>query len=125
MALAAAAQITFSGNSRDVMEIEPEFSTGLKRIFVLNSAEGVSMTYTATTENPVTWSVYDEMGGAYATEVEGVEFNGLESTLHNVKADCGYIITEGTIDERILRVLQEKDKTQSALIEAVKADLKI
>ena len=57
MALAAAAQITFSGNSRDVMEIEPEFSTGLKRIFVLNSAEGVSMTYTATTENPVTWSV--------------------------------------------------------------------
>lgn len=96
MALAAAAQITFSGNSRDVMEIEPEFSTGLKRIFVLNSAEGVSMTYTATTENPVTWSVYDEMGGAYATEVEGVEFNGLESTLHNVKADCGYIITEGT-----------------------------
>ena len=36
-----------------------------------------------------------------------------------------HIITEGTIDERILRVLQEKDKTQSALIEAVKADLKI
>lgn len=36
-----------------------------------------------------------------------------------------HIITAGTIDERILRVLQEKDKTQSALIAAVKADLKI
>lgn len=36
-----------------------------------------------------------------------------------------HIVTKGTIDERILKVLQAKDKTQAALIEAVKADLKI
>lgn len=36
-----------------------------------------------------------------------------------------HIITEGTIDGRILKTLSEKDSTQSALIEAVKADLKI
>ena len=36
-----------------------------------------------------------------------------------------HIIAAGTIDQRILRVLQDKDKTQSALIDAVKADLKI
>lgn len=34
-----------------------------------------------------------------------------------------HIITKGTIDERILKALSEKDSTQSALIEAVKANL--
>ena len=34
-----------------------------------------------------------------------------------------HIITKGTIDERIMAVLRAKEKTQSALIAAVKADL--
>lgn len=34
-----------------------------------------------------------------------------------------HIIVEGTIDERILKALSEKDSTQTALIEAVKANL--
>lgn len=34
-----------------------------------------------------------------------------------------HIVTEGTIDEKILKSLKEKDLTQTALIEAVKADL--
>jgi SNF2 family DNA or RNA helicase len=34
-----------------------------------------------------------------------------------------HILTEKTIDTQIMRVLREKDKTQSALIEAVKANL--
>ena len=36
-----------------------------------------------------------------------------------------HIVTKGTIDERILKALQTKDKSQSALIDAVKADLHI
>ena len=36
-----------------------------------------------------------------------------------------HIVAEGTIDEQILRALKVKDKTQSALIAAVKANLKI
>lgn len=36
-----------------------------------------------------------------------------------------HIITKDTIDERILKALREKDSTQAALINAVKADLKI
>lgn len=36
-----------------------------------------------------------------------------------------HIVAEGTIDEKILKALSEKDTTQSALIDAVKADLKI
>ena len=35
-----------------------------------------------------------------------------------------HIVTEGTIDEQILRALKNKDKTQTALIEAVKANLR-
>jgi SNF2 family DNA or RNA helicase len=34
-----------------------------------------------------------------------------------------HIITKGTIDERVLKALSEKDRTQTALIEAVKANL--
>ena len=34
-----------------------------------------------------------------------------------------HIITRGTIDERIMKALNDKDNTQSALIEAVKAEL--
>ena len=36
-----------------------------------------------------------------------------------------HIITKGTIDERIVKALRNKERTQSALIDAVKADLKI
>ncbi len=36
-----------------------------------------------------------------------------------------HIVTKGTIDERILKALRAKDKSQSALIDAVKADLHI
>lgn len=36
-----------------------------------------------------------------------------------------HIVAKGTIDERILRALSAKDRTQSALIAAVKAELKI
>ncbi|NBK23959.1 MAG: ATP-dependent helicase, partial [Spirochaetia bacterium] len=36
-----------------------------------------------------------------------------------------HIIAQGTIDEQIMKALQSKDKTQAALIEAVKADLQI
>lgn len=34
-----------------------------------------------------------------------------------------HIITAGTIDERVMKALQEKDRTQAALIDAVKAEI--
>ena len=34
-----------------------------------------------------------------------------------------HIITKGTVDEKILKALTEKDKTQTALMSAVKAEL--
>jgi SNF2 family DNA or RNA helicase len=35
-----------------------------------------------------------------------------------------HIITKGTIDEKVLKALSQKDNTQSALIDAVKANLR-
>lgn len=34
-----------------------------------------------------------------------------------------HIITKGTVDERIMKALQDKDETQTALLEAVKAEI--
>ena len=41
-----------------------------------------------------------------------------EGTVTNI-----HIVTKNTIDERIMKALLEKDKTQSALIDAVKAEM--
>ena len=97
MSLAAQAQVAFVGNQHDVMEIEPDINTGLKKIFVLHETDGVSMTYTATTENPVTISVYGDMGGGYAQPIdEGITVDGMVYTLNEITPDRGYIIDEGT-----------------------------
>lgn len=34
-----------------------------------------------------------------------------------------HIVTDGTVDERILKALEAKDLTQSALIDAMKAEV--
>ena len=36
-----------------------------------------------------------------------------------------HIITEGTIDEQIMLALQKKEKSQTALIDAVRAQLEV
>lgn len=36
-----------------------------------------------------------------------------------------HIISKGTIDERIVKALSKKEMTQTALIDAVKADLEV
>ena len=66
------AQISFTGNDREIMEITPEANTGLSKIYVLNGADGVGMSYTATTMNPVTWFTYGEQGGAVMQEIYDV-----------------------------------------------------
>lgn len=35
-----------------------------------------------------------------------------------------HIITAGTIDEQVMKALESKDRTQSALINAVKAEIR-
>lgn len=62
----------------------------------------------------LTWSLE-----LYQQTVARLWRQGQQSTTVIVR----HIVTEGTIDKQILKALETKDKTQSALIEAVKAEL--
>ena len=59
----AVAQVAFIGNSRPVFDEVPAASTGLSHIYVLYDTQGVSMTYTASSDRTVTWYTYGEQGG--------------------------------------------------------------
>ncbi|MCM1021606.1 MAG: gliding motility-associated C-terminal domain-containing protein [Muribaculum sp.] len=89
-----ASEISFSGNSVPVVEINPEASTGLNKIYVLHNAAGVSASYVSTSGNKPTWLKYGTRGGGFAEPVE-VSYSGTISTLNNVEGDCGYIIEDG------------------------------
>lgn len=95
-AIPGLAQISFSGNTKDIITVSPQSSTGLNDIYVVYDTHGLSMSYTASTSNPVKWYQFSNMGGAYAEELQGVVRNGNIYTLKNVIGDLGYIIEEGT-----------------------------
>lgn len=92
----AVAQVSFIGNSRPVFDEVPAATTGLSHIYVLYDTQGVSMTYTASTDRTVVWYTFGEQGGGYAQERTDIVYDGRLSTLPQVEADCGYIIDEGT-----------------------------
>ena len=99
LSVVANAQIAFTGNTSEVMEITPDANTGLNKIYVLNGTEGVGMSYTARTMNPVTWLMYGEQGGGYAQEIFDViddRENPYLSSIAQVTPNKGYIIEEGT-----------------------------
>lgn len=95
-ALCASAGIEFTGSTREIYEEVPATNTGLNKIFVLYDTEGVGMTYTADTENPVTWYTYSDQGGGYAEEMTDVQHDGLTTSIAQVVPNKGYIIEEGT-----------------------------
>jgi gliding motility-associated-like protein len=96
-AVAVSAQVAFVGNDKAVYQETPASSTGLNKIYVLYSTDGVSMTYTASsTTDKVTWYEYGEGGGGYAGLVPGVTQDGAVTTLTKIIPNSGYIIEEGT-----------------------------
>lgn len=96
VALVVNAQVAFTGTSHEVYEEVPAANTGLNKVFVLYDTNGVGMTYTAETENPVKWYIYGELGGGYAEELPGVVYDGLTTSIAQVVPNKGYIIEEGT-----------------------------
>lgn len=96
LALVVNAQVAFTGASHQVYEEVPAANTGLNKVYVLYDTDGVGMTYTADTENPVTWYTYGDQGGGYAEELEGVQHDGLTTSIAQVLPNKGYIIEEGT-----------------------------
>lgn len=95
VAISASGQsLTFSGNSLKVLEETPEKSTGLEKIYVLYSTEGVSASYTSSTGNRINWLQYGNLGGGHAEEVASTQ-DGQTSTLTTLIGDKGYIVEDG------------------------------
>ena len=92
--LAAAQSLSFSGNSLKVIEETPEKSTGLEKIYVLYSVEGVSVSYTSSAGNRISWLAYGNLGGGHAEEIASVQ-SGNTSTVTVIEGDRGYIVEDG------------------------------
>ena len=91
MALSAA--VSFSGNKYSIITEKPEASTGLDDLYVLYSVSGVTMSYTASSDN-VEWYKYSNLGGAYAEKITTVVRSGNNYSLSNFQGDMGYYIED-------------------------------
>ncbi|MDE6291815.1 MAG: gliding motility-associated C-terminal domain-containing protein [Muribaculaceae bacterium] len=110
-----AQSLKFSGNSLKVLEETPEKSTGLEKIYVLYSTEGVTASYTSSSGNRINWLQYGNLGGGHAEEVASSQ-DGNTSVLTTLEGDKGYIVEDG--DRRycfwITNYLPHRLKLQSA-----------
>ena len=68
----------------------------LNKIYVLFDTDGVGMTYTATTNEAVTWKTYDANTWANHQPITNIRHYGSKTTLDQVIPNKGYVITEGT-----------------------------
>lgn len=91
---AGAQSLTFQGNSLKVLEETPEKSTGLEKIYVLYSINGVTASYTSASGNQINWLMYGNLGGGHAESVASQQ-SGNTSTLTNLEGDKGYIVEDG------------------------------
>jgi len=93
----AMAQVSFEGNEKPVYVEGKSSNTGDMAVYVLYSAQGVSMLYTASIDpDNVSWQeiVINDLGERVYNDIE-VAHNGNVTSLAQVKTDQGYIIKEG------------------------------
>lgn len=86
----AHAALTFSGNTLPAIAETPAASTGLKEVYVLSSATGVTASCTAAVSCQTTVYRYSALGGGYAEEIP-VTVNGSEVSFP-IQGDMGYIV---------------------------------
>ena len=90
---ASAAGLTFSGSQS--VDIQPDKSTGLDCIYVLENSANATATYTAASSSAtVRWYKFGNSGGAYAVEIP-CTVSGLQRSVNVGPDDTGYIIEEG------------------------------
>ena len=88
---------TFTGvEPYPVIEVKPDKSTGLDKIFVVYNTDGVKMNYTATTDKGVTWERFDFSSGQLVIEeITDTTHAGNVITLNHVIPNTGYRIMDG------------------------------
>lgn len=103
----AMAQVEFVGNSKPVYVEGQSSNTGSMAVYVLYSAQGVSMQYTANTDPyNVSWQeiIINDIGERIYNNIDVVH-NGNVTSLTQVKANQGYIIKEGDSQTTYLWVI--------------------
>lgn len=89
------ASIAFENGTYKPIEIKPEASTGLDAIYVLRSAAGVQMVYTASSAtSTLSWQRFSNLGSAYAEDI-AFSRNGSKVTAACQASDMGYVIEDG------------------------------
>lgn len=95
-AISASAQLSVSGT--EVVEIKPEASSGLQKVYVLRDASQGRLEYRAQQGNSITVQRFSSLGGGFAEDVPGLKVvSDGSSLLHSWPAgsdDMGYIITD-------------------------------
>lgn len=96
--LSASGQVEFTGvGEHHVIEVIPETTTGLDRIYVVFDTDGVGMTFGLSTGEPAVWESFDYPDGSLVIEpVTDIRWNGAATTLRQVKSDIGYKIQDGS-----------------------------
>ncbi len=82
-AISAKTQVVFEGSAESVITTSPTPSTGLEAVYVVNNANGMTMSYTGSSN--VKWSRFSSSGAAYAEPIGTSRSIALENN------DCGYI----------------------------------
>lgn len=93
-AVDALGALTFTGLANKPVAVQPESSTGLNEIYVIETAAGVRIEYQASSGN-VVWSRYSTLGGGYAETITNVTKNGNTYSIAASSSDMGYIIEDG------------------------------
>ena len=96
--LSASGQVEFTGvGEYHVIEVTPEMTTGLNKIFVVYDTDGVGMTFESSTGEPATWErFYYRDGNLVMEPVSGIRWNGQSTTLDKIIPNTGYKIQEGS-----------------------------
>lgn len=90
----ASAALEFRGLAEAVFVAEAERASGIEAVYVLPHCQGVTISYTAATDN-VTWNRYGGPGQSM-TEMEGVTRDGNVYSVAAPQGDTGFVISDGT-----------------------------
>ena len=95
--LSASGQVEFTGvGEHHVIELTPEKSTGVDKIYVLFDINGVEMKFNSSTGEPAKWETFTYQNNKLVMEpVVDVRWNGLATTLSKIIPNIGYKIDDG------------------------------
>lgn len=78
----------------EVLTVEPTSNSGLNIIYVVNSPDDITITYTSTTGRKAIWEKFYDQGVAYSQTLDVTYENNI-SVLKNAEVNHGYMISDG------------------------------